>query len=114
MPKVAGVPTAAQLGPITLLNTDYKLLNIMFVARLLPIVLQSPQLCSVKGRSICDGGLAILSAVQYLEQQKLPGFLVSLDLFHGYNRVDLSWVDSVMAVMGFGHQFRGWIHTLHR
>jgi hypothetical protein len=44
LPKVAGTPTAAQLRPITLLNTDYKLLTKMFVARLLPIlpdVLQS-------------------------------------------------------------------------
>jgi hypothetical protein len=50
LPKVAGIPTAAQLRPITLLNTDYKLLTKMFVARLLPLlpdVLQSSQLCSV-------------------------------------------------------------------
>jgi Reverse transcriptase (RNA-dependent DNA polymerase) len=117
IPKVNGIPTAAQLRPITLLNTDYKLLTKMFVARivpLLPTVLQSSQLCSVQGRSIFDGGLAILSAIQYLEQRQLPGFLVSLDLFHAYDRVDLRWVDSVMAAMGFGRRFRGWIRTLHR
>jgi hypothetical protein len=72
---------------------------------ILPDVLQSSKLCSVRGRSILDGGLAILSAIQYLEQKKQPGFLVSLDLFHAYDRVDLLWVDKVMEAMGFGHNF---------
>jgi hypothetical protein len=38
LPKVPGVPMASQLGPIILLNTDYKLLTKMFVARLLPLL----------------------------------------------------------------------------
>jgi hypothetical protein len=33
LPKVAGIPTAAQLCPIILLNTDYKLL---IIARIIP------------------------------------------------------------------------------
>jgi Reverse transcriptase (RNA-dependent DNA polymerase) len=58
--------------------------------------------------------MAILSAVQYLEQKRRPGFLVSLDLFHAYDCVDLRWVDRVMEAIGFGRNFRGWIQTLHR
>jgi Reverse transcriptase (RNA-dependent DNA polymerase) len=117
LPKVAGVPKASQLRPITLLCTDYKLLTKMFVARLLPLLpslLTSTQLCSVRGRSIFDGGLAILSSIQHLQHKKLPGFLVSLDLFHAYDRVDLRWVEKVLEAMGFGPLFRGWIQTLHR
>jgi Reverse transcriptase (RNA-dependent DNA polymerase) len=38
---------------------------------------------------------------------------VTLDLFHAYDRVDLWWVDSVLAALGFGRVFRGWIQTLH-
>jgi hypothetical protein len=38
LPKVAGVPTAAQFRPITLLGADYKLLTKMFVGRLLPVL----------------------------------------------------------------------------
>jgi hypothetical protein len=48
-----------------------------------------------------------------LLQRKQPGFLVSLDLFHAYDRVDLRWVDQVLMAMGFGPTFRGWIQTLH-
>ena len=107
LPKVAGVPTAAQLRPITLLNTDYKILTKMFVARLLPVlpdVLQATQLCSVRGRSIFN---------ESLHQRRRPGFVLSLDLFHAYDRVSLSWVDTVLAALGFGPLFRRWIAVLH-
>jgi hypothetical protein len=51
LPEVPGVPMASQLNPITLLNTDYKRLTKMIVARLLPFlpsVLLATQLCSVR------------------------------------------------------------------
>ena len=117
LPKVPGVPMASQLRPITLLNTDYKLLTKMFVARLLPLlptVLQATQLCSIRGRSIHDGPASILSAAEFLQRNQLPGFLMSLDFFHAYDRVSMDWVDSVLEAMGFGQVFRGWIATLHR
>ncbi len=50
LPNIAGVPTAAQICPITLLCIDYKLLTKMLTARLLVILLsflRSAQLCSV-------------------------------------------------------------------
>jgi exonuclease III len=116
LPKVAGVPTAAQLRPITLLCTDYKLLTKMFVGRLLPLLphlLTSTQLCSIRGRSIFDGGLAIWSSLLRLNHLQSPGYLVSLDFFHAYDRVDLHWVEAILEAMGVGAIFRGWIRTLH-
>jgi len=92
LPKVAGIPAASQLRPITLLGTDYKLLTKILVARLLPVlpsVLQSTQLCSVRGRSIFDGPATILSAAEYLHRHQKPGYLLSLDFFHAYDRVSL-------------------------
>jgi exonuclease III len=116
LPKVAGIPKVTQLRPITLLTTDYKLLTKMLVARLLrvlPDLLLATQLCSVKGRSIFDGAAAILSTAAFLEQHQLPGFLVSFDFFHGFDRVSLQWVDKVLEAMGFGQVLRQWIVTLH-
>jgi hypothetical protein len=104
LPKVAGIPAAPQLRHITLLGTDYKLLTKILVARLLPVlpsVLQSTQLCSVRGRSIFDGPATILSAAEYLHRHQKPGYLLSLNFFHAYDRVSLSWVDKVMEAMGF-------------
>ena len=117
LPKVAGVPMASQLRPITLLTTDYKLLTKILVARLIPVlpsVLRSTQLCSVRGRSIFDGPASILSSAEYLHRHQKPGYLLSLDFFHAYDRVSLPWLDKVMEAMGFGIIFRGWVATLHR
>ena len=117
IPKVAGVPTAAQFRPITLLACDYKLLTKMFVNRLLvvlPTILVTGQLCSVRGRSIHDGILQLSSVVEALRRRRRPGFLLNLDLFHAYDRVCLSYVDRVLAVMNFGPTFRDWVAALHR
>jgi len=55
LPKVAGLPAASQLWPITLPVTDYKLLTKILLACLiliLPTVFPSTQIGSVRGCSI--------------------------------------------------------------
>ena len=116
LPKVSGVPAASQFRPITLLCTDYKLLTKVLCQRLLPLlpsVLKTAQLCSVHGRSIFDGILAILSTTEELRRRRDQGFLLNLDLFHAYDRVCLPYLDKVLDRMGFGGHFRSWITTLH-
>ncbi len=44
----------------------------------------------------------------------MPGFLLSLDFFHAYNRVSIQWLDRVLEAMGFGAVLRHWVATLHR
>jgi hypothetical protein len=97
LPKVPTVPSVVQLRPITLLSVEYKILTKMLVARLLhvlPSVLRATQLCSVRGRSIFDGAAAILSAAEYLHRRGVPGFLLSLDFYHAYDRVSPGWTAS--------------------
>jgi hypothetical protein len=99
------------------LSVDYKILTKMLVARLLnvlPSVLHATQLCSVRGRSIFDGAAAVLSAAEYLHRRGVPGFLLSLDFFHAYDRVSIQWLDRVLEAMGFGAVLRHWVATLHR
>ncbi len=96
---------ASQLRPITLLNTDYKLLTKVFVARLmrlLPTVLQRGQLCSVKGRTIMQGAISLWSTAEFIHQRKRRGFMLNLDFYHAYDRVCLPYVDKVLERMGFG------------
>jgi hypothetical protein len=117
LPKVNGVPLASQLRPITLLNTDYKLLSKVLVGRLLqvlPSVLRKGQLCSVKGRNIMQGAISLWSTAEFMRQRKRRGFLLNLDFYHAYDRVCLPYVDRVLEAMGFSGTFRGVVASLHR
>ena len=124
------VPRVDQLRPITLLNTDYKLLTAILSNRLIKImheIIKSGQLCSVKGANIHFGTHNIISALSYLEEKVLHAeeaygyksevaggaVLVSYDLFKAYDRVSLPYLERVMAKMGFGPKFISWIHMLH-
>ena len=116
LPKVPGAPAASQLRPITLLSCDYKLLTKVFVQRLiptLPTILTTHQLCSVPGRSIFDGCVALLSAVEACHRGRRPGFILNLDFFHAFDRVCLPYLDCVLEAMGFGITFRAAVATLH-
>ena len=116
LPKVPGAPTASQLRPITLLSCDYKLLTKVFVRRLFPIlptILTTHQLCSVPGRSIFDGCVALLSVVEACHRGRRPGFIFNLDFFHAFDRVCLFYLDCVLEAMGFGATFRAAVATLH-
>ncbi|MBM3939095.1 MAG: hypothetical protein FJ333_10665, partial [Sphingomonadales bacterium] len=55
-----------------------------------------------------------VSAASFLHQHNMPGYLVSLDFYHAYDRVCMAWVDQVLEAMGFGRVLRGWVATLHR
>ena len=69
-PKVAGCPAVGELRPITLLNTDYKILMGILVKRLLQViqeVLTSGQLCSVKDMSILTGVQEMMAVICHLD-----------------------------------------------
>jgi hypothetical protein len=44
----------------------------------------------------------ILSAAEYLHRRGVPGFLLSIDFYHAYDRVSLPRQDRILEAMGFG------------
>ena len=114
--KVNGVPDVSELRPITLLNCDYKILSKAFVGRLCPVlpeIIKSGQLCSVKEKNILFGVGNIISALDYIEAHKVAAYLLSLDMFKAYDRVLLEHLIKVMAAMKFPSVFVQWIQMLH-
>ena len=86
--KVQGTPKVDELRPITLLNTDYKLLSKLLVKRIRPIlpkVIRSSQLCTVDRRNILFGKNNILSSVFHVKAKKKRCFLLSLDFLKAYD-----------------------------
>jgi hypothetical protein len=61
-----------------------------------------------------QGAVALWSTAEFVRLRKRKTFLLNLDFYHAYDRVCLSFVDRVLAAMGFGDGFRGVVATLHR
>ena len=115
-PKVSGVPQVDELRPITLLNTDYKLLSKLLVRRVkpvLPTVVRSSQLCTVSGKNILFGINNIISSIFHVKDKKKHGCILSLDFFKAYDRVLLDYLLKVMRKMNFSVQFCNWIRMMH-
>ena len=115
--KVDGVPAVDELRPITLLNTDYKLLTKWIARRLKPLmgkIIKSGQLCSGGNKNILFGVQNILSGMGYIKQKKLGAAVVSLDYFKAYDRVFLPFLIKVLQKMNFGDTFCRWIRMLHQ
>ena len=115
-PKVEGVPEVDELRPITLLNTDYKLLTKWLVRRLKPLMrklIRSGQLCNSGDKNILFGVQNILSGLGYVNSKKLGAALISLDFFKAYDRVFVPFLLKVMEKMNFCDIFCGWIKMLH-
>ena len=114
--KVSGIPQVDELRPITLLNTDYKILTKIFVMRMLPIliyIIRSGQLCTVGNKNILFGVNNILSSLLYIKQQKLGACLISLDFFKAFDRVMVDFLILVMRKMNFSEKFCKWVKMLH-
>ena len=72
IPKVDGTPTVQELRPISLLQTDYKIMTAILAKRLikvLPIVLKSGQLCSIEGKNISEGMTNMIAKINYVEKE---------------------------------------------
>ena len=116
VPKVDDVPRVDELRPITLLNTDYKLLTKWMVFRLKPLmgsIIKSGQICNVDGKNILFGAQNILSSIEYVKKRKLGAALVSLDFFKAYDRLFLPFLIKVLEKMNFGGIFCNWVKMLH-
>ena len=105
---MSGVPQVDELRPITLLNTDYKILTKLFVLRMLPIlvfIIKSGQLCTVGSKNILFGVSNILSSLLFIKQNNLGACLISLDFFKAYDRVMIDFLILVMKKMNFSDTF---------
>lgn len=98
--------------PITLLNSDYKLVAKAFSNRLQPALaelidaLQSAFLC---GRDPRDNVVFLQAMLEWLGASGQPGALLLLDVEKAYDRVHRPWVLKVARAMGFGPHTLVWM-----
>ena len=101
--------------PITLLNSNYKLLAKALAIRFGHVLQHAEdptRTMFVPGRWIGDNELCHLEQVEYLQQIGQPGCMVVLDFSKAYDRLSRPWVLDCMANMGFGERACKWVSIM--
>uniref|UniRef100_A0A7N8WYI6 Reverse transcriptase domain-containing protein n=1 Tax=Mastacembelus armatus TaxID=205130 RepID=A0A7N8WYI6_9TELE len=101
--------------PISLLNTDYKILARILATRLQAVageVVSKSQTYSIPGRSIADSILTVRSILSKMTGE--GGILLSIDLEKAFDRVEHGFLQAVLGKCGLGERFRAWVDLLYR
>ena len=102
--------------PISLLNCDYKIIAKVLATRIryiLPKIIHPNQKCGIKGRSIHDGAALIRDLIHYVNNNNLPGVIISLDQTKAYDRVEWDFLFKVLHKFNFGPNFINMIKTCY-
>ena len=102
--------------PITLLNTDYKILTKALANRLkhtLPLLVHTDQTACIPGRTINDNIRLIQDAITYANETDTPLALISVDQLKAFDRVSHEFLFKTLQKFNFGPQFQRWIRLLY-
>src|ERR1700761_3633451 len=89
----------ANYRPVTLLNTDYKLLTKALATRLGKVagnIIHCSQAGFVPGRQISDQTKLIRLLMQYAEAKGVNGLIVALDQEKAYDKIDHQYLWAVL------------------
>ena len=101
--------------PITITNTDYKILSKCLASRLQKVIasiVSSNQSGFIKGRNICHHIRSIDDITCYSSIHNLPGMLVSLDFAKAFDTVEKEMITTALKTFNFGENFIKMIKTL--
>ncbi len=103
--------------PITLLNTDYKLIERVIAQRMktvLPNLVNSDQCGYIKGRYIGDAARLNEDIITHCEDVNEAGAVLFIDQSKAFDRVEWEWLNLVLDKYNFGAKFRSWIKVLYK
>ncbi len=105
----------SNLRPITLLNTDYKILTTVLATRLktgISKLISSTQSGFLKGRSIHNNIHLVLDLIDYSHLIKEDGFMFFLDFHKAFDLVEHAFIVNTLRHFGFGNTFLDMITML--
>ena len=108
----------SHLRPISLLSTDYKLVEKMLANRIKPAldhIIHQDQKGFMSNRRISCNIRRILDLIDYADQQnqELPGIIVSIDFMKCFDRIELSSLLSSLKYFDFGEDFIKWTKIIY-
>ncbi len=103
--------------PITLLNSDYKIIEKVIAKRtktVLKSIINEDQKGYLEGRDIGENVRMTEDVIYYCEKYEQPGAVIYIDQSKAFDRVEWKWLDLVMKKYGFGNKYIRWISTLYK
>ena len=102
--------------PVTLLNTDYKILTKALANRLqqvLPLIVNSGQTACIKGRTINDNTRLLNDVISYVNEKNTSLAFISIDQMKAFDRVSHDFLFACLERFGFGPNFINWIKLIY-
>jgi len=116
IPKTTTPKTPADYRPITLLNTNSKILGRIVASRLRPIlveILHPRQHGGVQGGGIFDAVTTIRDAIAYAEKTQSPLCVLSLDFTEAFDRISHIYLMKLLEVYGFSPKMIALIKNMY-
>ena len=117
IPKVGKPPDDIKAWrPITLLNTDFKIISSAIAARLklvLGKIIDECQTAYIKGRYIGENTRLVFDVIHNLTDGKKDGSVMSADFEAAFASLSWDFVLKVMKCCNFGIQFRNLISNIY-
>jgi exonuclease III len=103
--------------PISLMNTDYKILTFVLSNRLqsvLPSIINENQTGYVKGRYIGDNIRLTEDVISYSKEHNINGALVFLDFAKAFDSLEWEFLLNVLKRYNFGPNFIRWVKIIYK
>jgi hypothetical protein len=103
--------------PISLLNTDYKILTKTLALRLkkvLPGIINEDQVAYLKDRFIGQNIGTIIDIMDFTKANNLTGIVAFLDFEKAFDTVNWDVIQDTLKIFGFGEIFRKWTKALYK
>ena len=106
--KAHGNQTPEDYRPITLLNSDYKILARIIAKRLRPVLadhLTETQFCGVLGNTTIDAVATVRDTIAYAESKRIPLCVLSFDFKNAFDRIAHNYLFQILQGYGIGNAF---------
>ena len=103
--------------PISLLNTDYKIITKCLAERLknvLPFLIHSNQTGFLKNRYIGSNIRLLLDLIEYTNETNEPGMILSVDFEKAFDTVSWDFLENCLVYFNFGESFINWIKIIQK
>ena len=102
--------------PVSLLNTDYKILTKLLAIRLqkvIPTIINSDQVGYIKDRYIGENIRILSDVLQYADLEEIEAYITQIDFEKAFDSVEWAFLFDTLKALNFGDNFISWIKTLY-